>query len=182
MVLTDAGAEAVEPGGVRVGGELLPADLVVAGIGVTPRAELAAAAGLDVDDGILTDARHETSTAGIYAAGDVARVDGLRFEHWHAAREGGERAALAMLGMPPTPHRAPWVFSEVAGIALDVLGFATAWDEERWVRRGSVLAYLAGERVVQLAVIGSALDPALARTHVEAETPYATLERALAGA
>ncbi len=181
-VLTGAAAEAIEPDGVRVGGELLPAELVVAGIGVIPRVELARDAGLDVDDGIITDARHETSAPGIYAAGDVARVDGMRFEHWHAAREGGERAALSMLGQPATVKRAPWVFSEVAGIALDVFGLAPAWDEERWVRPGSVLAYVAGDRVVQLAVIGSALAPDLARAHLEAETTYATLERSLTGA
>ena len=180
-VLTDAAAEAIEPDGVRVGGELIPADLVVAGIGVAPRTELAVAAGLDVDDGILTDARHQTSATGIFAAGDVARVDGLRFEHWHAAREGGERAALAMLGQPPTPHRAPWVFSEVAGIALDVVGIAPAWDEERWLRPGSVLAYLAGERVVQLTIIGSALDPAVARSLVESESTVSSIEAAIGG-
>jgi 3-phenylpropionate/trans-cinnamate dioxygenase ferredoxin reductase component len=179
-VLTDTAAEAIEPDGIRVAGELLSADLVVAGIGVTPRTDLAAAAGLDADDGILTDAHHRTSAAGIFAAGDVARVDGLRFEHWHAAREGGERAALAMLGREPTPHRAPWVFSEVAGSALDVVGLAPAWDEERWARPGSVLAYLAGERVVQLAVIGSALDPAVARTLVESAHDFLTIEGSLA--
>ena len=181
-VLNGAAADAIEPDGVRVAGALLPAELVVAGIGVIPRVELARDAGLDVDDGIITDARHETSAPGIYAAGDVARVDGLRFEHWHAAREGGERAALSMLGQPATARRAPWVFSEVAGIALDVFGLAAAWDEERWVRPGSVLAYLAGDRVVQLAVIGSALAPEVARGHLEAGTTYATLERSLTSA
>ena len=55
--------------------------------------------------------------------------DGVRIEHWHAAREAGERAALAMLDQPLPPRRAPWFFSEVAGITLDVLGMATAWDE-----------------------------------------------------
>ena len=181
-VLNGAAADAIEPDGVRVAGALLPAELVVAGIGVIPRVELARDAGLDVDDGIITDARHETSAPGIYAAGDVARVDGLRFEHWHAAREGGERAALSMLGQPATARRAPWAFSEVAGIALDVFGLAAAWDEERWVRPGSVLAYLAGDRVVQLAVIGSALAPEVARGHLEAGTTYATLERSLTSA
>jgi 3-phenylpropionate/trans-cinnamate dioxygenase ferredoxin reductase subunit len=179
-VLTGAAAEAIERDGVRVGGDLLPADLVVAGIGVVPRVELAVAAGLDVDDGILTDARHETSAPRIFAAGDVARVDGVRVEHWHAAREAGERAALAMLGEPVTQPRAPWVFSEVAGVALDVLGLASEWDEERWVRPGSVLAYLAGERVVQLAVIGSAIDPGVARRLVQAEGDFAAVEASLA--
>jgi NADPH-dependent 2,4-dienoyl-CoA reductase/sulfur reductase-like enzyme len=179
-VLTGAAAEAIGPDGVRVGAELLLADLVVAGIGVVPRVDLALAAGIDIDDGILTDARHETSASRIFAAGDVARVDGIRVEHWHASREGGERAALAMLGRPITPHRAPWVFSEVAAVPLDVFGLAGEWDEEHWVSTGSVLAYLAGERVVQLAVIGSAIDPDVARRLVEAEANLSTIEGSLA--
>lgn len=179
-VVTDSAADAIEAEGVRVADRLLPADFVIAGIGVAPRVQLAQAAGLDVDDGIVTDARHETSAPGVFAAGDVARVDGVRVEHWHAARESGERAALAMLGQPVTPHRAPWVFSEVAGVALDVLGLARDWDEERWVRPGSVLAYLAGDRVVQLAVIGSAIDPDVARRLVESGADVAAIEGSFA--
>jgi NAD(P)H-nitrite reductase large subunit len=158
----------LEPEAAWIGEERLAHTFAVAGIGVRPLVELAARAGLAIDDGILTDARHETSAPGIFAAGDVARVDGVRVEHWHAAREAGERAAFAMLGQPVTPQRAPWVFSEVAGVALDVFGLAREWDEERWVRPGSVLAYLAADRVVQLAVIGSALEPEVARGLVEA--------------
>ena len=101
----------------------------IAGIGVVPRTELAEAAGLDVDDGILTDADHRTSHPSVWAAGDVARIEGRRIEHWHAAREGGERAGLSMLGKPLPPPRAPWVFSEVAGELLDVVGWAPTWDE-----------------------------------------------------
>ena len=106
----------------------------IAGIGVTPRTELAEAAGLAVDDGILTDADHRTSHPSVWAAGDVARIDGRRIEHWHAAREGGERAALSMLGKPLPPPRAPWVFSEVAGDLIDVVGWAPTWEET--IKRG----------------------------------------------
>jgi hypothetical protein len=152
---------------------------VIACIGVVPRVELAAAAGLMVDDGILTDARHETSAPGIFAAGDVARVAGRRVEHWHAAREGGERAALGMLDRPIAPPRAPWVFSEVAGVALDLFGLASGWDEERWVRPGSVLAHVARGRVVQLALIGSAFDAGVARDLVGAGASVSDIETAL---
>ncbi|MGH2445048.1 MAG: NAD(P)/FAD-dependent oxidoreductase [Candidatus Limnocylindria bacterium] len=172
-VVTDAAARAIEPDGVRVGGERLPAEMVIAGVGVSPREALAQAAGIEVDDGIVTDARHETSVTGIFAAGDAARVDGLRVEHWHAAREGGERAALAMLGQPVPPPRAPWVFSEVAGHHLDVVGWAPRWDALRRIGESErfVLAYLVGGRVMQLAVVDDAFPVEEARSLVERAPP-----------
>lgn len=158
----------VEASAVFIGQERLAADLVIAGVGVTPRVELAA--GLTLDDGIVTDARRRTSAAGIFAAGDVARVDGLRVEHWHAAREGGEAAALAMLELPAPPRRAPWVFSEFAGASLEVVGNAPEPDEIR--RIGSApdrfaLAYLRDGVVAQLAIVNGAIPVEAARTFVE---------------
>jgi len=158
-----------------IGDERLDQDLCVAGIGVRPRTDLAEAAGLAVEDGIVTDADHRTSAPGVWAAGDVARVDRRRVEHWHAAREGGERAALSMLGLPVAPPRASWVFSEVAGAAIDIVGDSRAWDEERWMADGSVLAYLQGERVVQVAIVGSAISVEEARAIVERDAPVAEL-------
>jgi 3-phenylpropionate/trans-cinnamate dioxygenase ferredoxin reductase subunit len=158
-----------------VGDERLHHDLCVAGIGVRPSTGLAETAGLAIDDGIVTDAEHRTSAPGIWAAGDVARVDGRRVEHWHAARESGERAALSMLGLPVPARRASWVFSEVAGAAIDVVGDARAWDEARWLAAGAVLAYLEGERVVQVAIIGSAIPVEDARGAVERGAPVGDL-------
>ncbi len=153
---------------MRLAGEHLAAELVVAGVGVSPRVELAAAAGLDVDDGVLVDDGQRTSAADIFAAGDMARPrDGSRIEHWHAAREAGERAALAMLDQPLPPRRAPWFFSEVAGITLDVLGSATAWDEI--VTMPGLFAHVTDGRVVQLAVIDGAVEVEAARRLVEEE-------------
>ena len=143
----------------------------VAGIGVTPRTDLAEAAGLAVDDGIVTDGEHRTSHASAWAAGDVARVDGRRIEHWHAAREGGERAALSMLGQPAPAARAPWVFSEVAGHLVDVVGWAPSWDETTVIGDESAdrfaVAYLIDGRVAQLAVVNGALPVEEARAFVE---------------
>lgn len=167
------------PGSAWIGDERLTHAFAVAGIGVLPRVALAVRAGLELDDGIVTDAAQRTSRPGIWAAGDVARVAGHRVEHWHAAREAGERAALSMLDLPVPSLPAPWLFSEVAGVSIDVLGNAVRWDEERWLRDGSVLAYLDGERVVQLAVIGSAIDPALARGLVERSATFEELGEAL---
>src|SRR4029079_17798244 len=108
-----AACESVTAVGVRLVGERLDADLVVAGVGVIPRVELAERAGLEVDNGIVVDDAQRSSADALYAAGDVARPrNAARVEHWHSARESGERAALAMLGEPLTPRRVPWVFSE----------------------------------------------------------------------
>ena len=179
-VRLNATCESVTADGVRLAGEQLPADLVVAGVGVVPRVDLAAAAGLDVDDGVLVDEGQRTSAAGILAAGDMARPrDGMRIEHWHAAREGGERAALAMLDQPLPPRRAPWFFSEVAGITLDVLGMATAWDEI--VAMPGLFAYVTDGRVVQLAVIDGSVEVEAARRLVEDRGTPQQLTSLLAG-
>lgn len=117
-------------GVVLTDGVALGADFVVTGVGVRPRVELALAAGIAVDNGILVDAEGRTSAADVWAAGDVARVDGLRVEHWHAAREAGERVARSMLSEPVPPIRAPWVFTEVVGVPVDVVGVAATFDDE----------------------------------------------------
>lgn len=178
-VLTDSAADEIEANGVRVGDRLLQADFVIAGIGVVPRVQLALAAGLEVDDGIVTDARNETSAPGFFAAGDVARVDGVRVEHWHAAREGGERAALAMLGQPVAPPRAPWVFSEVGGHVLDVVGLATDWDETRRIGDADrfAIVHLARGRVVQVAIVDGALPVEETRALVERGSALEGIER-----
>ena len=195
-LLAEWGAAQLEAAGVRlwlnaavtrldaqsawIGAERLPHELAVAGIGVIPRVQLARPARLEVDDGIVTDPEQRTSHPAIWAAGDVARSGTRRVEHWHSARESGERAALSMLGLPVPPPLAPWLFTEVADIALDVIGAADGWDEERWIREASVLAYFEGGRIVQLAVIDSALDPGSARRLVEANASVRELEEALA--
>lgn len=162
-----------------IGDERLAHAFVVAGIGVRPRVDLAARAGLETDDGIVTDPDQRTGHPAIWAAGDAARPGQRRVEHWHAAREAGERAALSMLDLPLPAPRAPWLFSEVGGTALDVIGDARAWDEEVWVRDGAVLAYLLAGRIVQLALIGAAFDPEIGRGLVERGSSVRELEEAL---
>ena len=155
--------------------DLTDADLVVAGVGVEPRVELAVAAGLEVDDGILVDGRQATSMPGIYAAGDVARVRGRpRVEHWHAAREAGERAGLAMLGEPVPPAPAPWIFSEFADAKLDVIGLAEPGDREVEVAPG-VIGFVRDGRLVQVVLLDGAMPVEPARVLVEREAAPAEL-------
>jgi 3-phenylpropionate/trans-cinnamate dioxygenase ferredoxin reductase subunit len=155
------------------------AGLVIAGVGVAPRVELAVDAGLEVDDGIVVDASQATSVAGVHAAGDVARLRGRpRVEHWHAARESGERAALAMLGQPVPSSPAPWIFSEFADAKLDVVG----WEAEgEWRELApSVHALLDGTSIRQVAILDGALPVEPVRGIVGSGVPMGEMMAALA--
>jgi NADPH-dependent 2,4-dienoyl-CoA reductase/sulfur reductase-like enzyme/nitrite reductase/ring-hydroxylating ferredoxin subunit len=83
-------------------GTQLPATLVVMGVGVVPRLELATAAGLDVDRGVMVDSELRAAP-GIWAAGDIARFTWggarVRIEHWQVAVRQGQAAARSMLGL-----------------------------------------------------------------------------------
>lgn len=118
-----ADVAAVEDSGVvLVDGSRIEAQTVLSATGVAPRTELAAAAGIPLDDGIAVDGGGRTGVESVWAAGDVASAAGLRVEHWHAARESGERVARSILGEPPPPPRPPWVFTEVVGVPVDAVG------------------------------------------------------------
>ena len=170
--------ERIGPDGPVIGEEVLPAALTVAGVGVTPRTQIAEEAGLSVNDGVRLD-ETRAATEGIFAAGDIARVPhpladgaGIRVEHWHAAREGGEMAALGMLGEDVPAPRAPWVYSEFAGQMLDVVGWAPDRDEERVLgdpgTNRFAVAYLRGGRVAQLAITNAFIPVDTARSFIEA--------------
>jgi 3-phenylpropionate/trans-cinnamate dioxygenase ferredoxin reductase component len=156
------GVEAIEgngrASGVRVaGGRILPADVVVLGVGAAPRLELAQAAGLRVDDGVLADDRLRTSVPNIYVAGDIARAehpilgDTVRVEHWGTALEQGPVAARNMLGQDVAYDRIPYFFSDQYDVGMEYAGHALTYD--RVVFRGdpSTFEFMAfwmrGERV-----------------------------------
>ncbi|WP_108667276.1 NAD(P)/FAD-dependent oxidoreductase [Euzebya rosea] len=109
-------------------GTVLSADVVVVGVGVRPRAQLAARAGLRVGDGIEVDARLETSVPGIFAAGDVAaawhpRLDRrIRVEHWANAMNQGTVAAVNMLGGDTQYDRMPYFFSDQYELGMELVG------------------------------------------------------------
>jgi 3-phenylpropionate/trans-cinnamate dioxygenase ferredoxin reductase component len=116
-------------------GSDLAADLVVVGIGAAPRTNLATAAGLDVDDGVLVNERLEASEPGIYAAGDVANAWSprygrrLRVEHWDNAKRQGRTAAANMLGQAKPYDRIPYFYSDQYDVGMEYTGFAPDWDD-----------------------------------------------------
>jgi 3-phenylpropionate/trans-cinnamate dioxygenase ferredoxin reductase subunit len=167
---------------VLLGGEELEVGFAVVGVGVRPRVALAVGAGLAVDDGVVTDAAQRTGHPAIWAAGDVARIGAQRFEHWHAARESGERAARSMLGHEPGSIPVPWLFSEVAGVSVDVVGTTGSETEEAWIADGAVLAYSRAGRVVGLASIDGAVAPEDARRLVADGADHDALAEAVRGA
>jgi NADPH-dependent 2,4-dienoyl-CoA reductase/sulfur reductase-like enzyme len=128
-----AGVEAFEHEGRRVtgvrlsDGTRLPADLVVVGAGCTPVTDWLAGSGLVLDHGVVCDRTLRASAPGVLAAGDVARVDGIRLEHWTSAAEQGARAganAVALLtGGTLLPYDAvPYFWSDAYGSKLQMVG------------------------------------------------------------
>lgn len=160
----------------------IPADLVLAGIGITPRTRLAEEAGLNVSDGIVVDEHMRTSAPDVYAVGDVARHPcpqhgGLRrVESVPNASEQARCAAATITGAP-IPYRAlPWFWSDQYDVKLQSVGLAAGHDH--LVVRGSPLAgsqltvlYLRGQTIIAADVIGSAADFAAAKRLIAAGTP-----------
>lgn len=115
-------------------GREFPAELVLVGIGILPNEELARAAGLECERGVVVDAFSRTSDPFIVAAGDcTARrlADGspLRLESVQNAVEQGKSAAAALLGKERPFTATPWFWSDQYDIKLQMVGLATGHDK-----------------------------------------------------
>jgi 3-phenylpropionate/trans-cinnamate dioxygenase ferredoxin reductase subunit len=126
------------------GGTALPADEVVAGVGVTPNTALAEQAGLTVDNGILVDQRLSTADPDVFAAGDVANVDHpllktrIRVEHWSNALHTGPVAARAMLDRDVSYDRLPYFFTDQYNVGMEYTGWVPPGAEPEVVVRGDL--------------------------------------------
>ncbi|MCA0294433.1 MAG: FAD-dependent oxidoreductase [Actinobacteria bacterium] len=120
--------------GVRAGDEVFPADLVVVGVGAVPNVELAAAAGLAVDNGVLVDDQLRASDH-IYAIGDVANAENaalgvrLRVEHWDNAIRQGQLAGRVLLGEDAHYDWLPYFFTDQYDLGMEYVGRGSADDE-----------------------------------------------------
>jgi NADPH-dependent 2,4-dienoyl-CoA reductase/sulfur reductase-like enzyme len=136
---------------VTSSGVHVPADLLVVGIGAAPNDALAAAAGLEVSGGVLTDAALRTSDPNIFAAGDVANSFNpllghpIRVEHWANALNGGPAAARSMLGQPVVYDRVPYFFSDQYDLGMECAGLPSPGAYDQVVYRGdrSTLEFVA---------------------------------------
>ena len=127
---------------VTSSGAHVPADVLVVGIGAAPNDALAAAAGLEVSGGVLTDAALRTSDPNIFAAGDVANSFNpllghpIRVEHWANALNGGPAAARSMLGQPVVYDRVPYFFSDQYDLGMECAGLPSPGAYDQVVYRG----------------------------------------------
>jgi 3-phenylpropionate/trans-cinnamate dioxygenase ferredoxin reductase component len=139
---------AAGPGDANVGsvvttsGAELPADVVVVGIGAVPNDGLAKSAGLEVSNGVVTDAALRTSDQDIFAAGDVASSyhpllgRHLRMDHWSNALNGGKAAAKSMLGQQVEYNRVPYFYSDQYDLGMECSGLPLPGTYDQVVYRG----------------------------------------------
>jgi 3-phenylpropionate/trans-cinnamate dioxygenase ferredoxin reductase component len=162
-LLLETGVEAFEGGAaverVRTSdGQELACDFVVVGVGIEPRTQLASAAGLAVDDGVLVDEHLQSIVPGVFAAGDVANAwhpfyrERIRVEHWANALNQGPAAARNMLDRREPYDTIPYFYSDQYDVGMEYAGHASTSD--RIVFRGDpasrefIAFWLVADRVV----------------------------------
>ena len=146
------------------GARSFDADLVILGVGVSPRTSLASEAGVKVDNGVIVDEMLRTSASDIFAAGDIARYpepisgEQARIEHWVVAQRQGQSVARSMLGIGGPFRQTPFFWSQHYDVQISYVGHASQWD--RCEIKGDLDKYDAcaiyrqNNRIVAVATIG----------------------------
>jgi 3-phenylpropionate/trans-cinnamate dioxygenase ferredoxin reductase subunit len=141
-------------------GEVVPADIVLIGVGAVPNVALADDAGLITENGIVTDQAMQTSDPDIFAAGDVANAFHplanmrLRSEHWANALNEGPAAARGMLGQNESYEDIPYFYTDQFDLGMEYSGYGPLTRGAKIVYRGDrdkrefVAFWLKDDRVV----------------------------------
>ena len=163
-------------------GTRILADAVIMGVGVRPNTALAEAAGLKTDKGVVVDAQLRTSAADVWAAGDIARVGGVRIEHWVVAQRQGQTAARNILGQKEDYRAVPFFWSQHYDVPINYSGHAEAFDAIDVAGsisdRNCLVAYRSKGRITALASIYRDRDSLLAEDAF-ARDDQAALEKLL---
>ena len=123
-------------------GEIVPADVVVVGIGAVPNVALAQDAGLMVANGIVVDASFGTLDPDVYAVGDVANVfhpvlgHPLRIEHWANAENAGRQSGRSMAGATISYDEIPYFYTDQFDLGMEYSGYGELAQNARVVFRG----------------------------------------------
>ena len=134
--------------------------MIIVGIGAVPRTELAAAAGLKIDNGVVVDEHLRTSDPDIFAAGDIAHAYNprlgrhIRVEHWAHARRQGVVAAKAMLGQDAVDVRPSYFFTDQYDLSMEYTGDIgpAGYDRvtfRRYADSGQVIVFWLYEQRIQ---------------------------------
>jgi NADPH-dependent 2,4-dienoyl-CoA reductase/sulfur reductase-like enzyme len=181
-----AALTAIEPAGERLlafsgDGERIEADAVLIGIGAVPNGELAEAAGLAVDDGVVVDEFGRTDDPAIHAAGDVTRHFNpllgrhIRLEAWQNAQNQAIAVAKAMAGGSEPHAEVPWFWTDQYDVNFQSAGVPLAWERLVWrgtlAERRCTVFFLQDGVVVGGATINNGRDMRFVRQLIAAGRP-----------